>query len=50
MNPLVDTLLQRMHIWDIAIANGILTYDLIEQYESIEWSCLNSFHVKQESA
>jgi len=25
-----------MHIRDIAIASGILTYDLIDQYEALE--------------
>ena len=39
-----------MHIWDIAIASGILTYDLIDQYESIERGCLSSYHEKQETA
>lgn len=36
-----------MHIRDIAIASGILTYDLIEQYEAIERSCLKSYHDDQ---
>ena len=50
MNPLVDTLLQWMHIWDIAIASGILTFDLIDQYESIERNCLSTYHINPEAA